>query len=176
MEDSMTGRSWYIIFSAAGHQFRMSEEGKERVRSYDKTVPDSRGKPEGSRTKAQRRKPPSAKALESEGCWSLSKLDYYLHRMRPSGTRARARFGERQRWFSRGRLAPPWSYSLESKVRVDIMPARPFKRTHCPRNSVCTVNYGLGQRTSSCSRLRLPQAHWDAPYDLMRETKQEIES
>lgn len=101
------------------------------------------------------------KLPKSESCWSLSKLDCYLHRMRPSGT-ARARTGMSALTFSllralaliflRPRIKGPgvWVHYA----------ARSFKRTHCPRNSVCAVNYGLGQRTSSYSRLRLCHAFY----------------
>lgn len=61
---------------------------RDREGEYDKVVADAReSKPEGSRVKVQRRKPPSAKAPKSEGCWSSSKLDCYLHRMRACSPR-----------------------------------------------------------------------------------------
>lgn len=65
-----------ITFSTDLFQFRVSMcvfftkewRDKEGEGTYDK-VPDAQeSKPEGSRTKVQRRKPPSAKAPKSEGC------------------------------------------------------------------------------------------------------------
>jgi len=77
-----------ITFSTDLFQFRVfmcvlfTKDGGTR-KKREHTIRYAReSKPEGSRTKVQRRKPPSAKAPKSEGCWSSSKLDCYLHRMR----------------------------------------------------------------------------------------------
>lgn len=46
-----------------------SKGQRRKGRAHDKVIPDAReSKPEGSGTKVQRRKPPSAKAPKSEGC------------------------------------------------------------------------------------------------------------
>jgi len=107
-----------------GRRNRETREGE-----YDKVVADDReSKPEGSRAKVQRRKPPSAKAPKSEGCWSSSKLDCYLHRMRTciSGTSALTFLGELSPWSSSARIKGSGYIIPHDPPSAHIVPGIPY--------------------------------------------------